>query len=233
MASQQNTILIVGASRGIGLGLVDEHLRRGWNVIATVRDQQHPTQLHRLAEQQGSGRLEIETVDINVPEQVSGLRDRLQSRLLDVLFVNAGVGSPTTAMGGVSTDEFMRVMVTNTLSPMRVIEAFSELVKPNGVIAAMSSGLGSVANNETGGWEVYRASKAALNTSLRSFAARQNSPEAAILALAPGWVRTDMGGPDAMLDVATSVRGLADVIESRRGARGVAYLDYQGHVLPW
>lgn len=233
MESQAKSILIVGASRGLGLGLADEHLRRGWNVVATVRDQQHPTQLHRLNERQANGRLEIETVDINVAEEVDALRDRLGSRLLDVLFVNAGIGSPTTSMGGVSTEEFMRVMVTNTLSPMRVIEAFSALVKPRGVIGAMSSGLGSVTNNETGGWEVYRASKAALNTSLRSFAARQDTPEVAVLALAPGWVRTDMGGPDATLDVATSVRGLADVIESRLGAPGVAYLDYQGHVLPW
>ena len=99
-------------------------------------------------------------------------------------------------------------MVTNALSPLRFIEAFADLVPTNGVIAAMSSGLGSVTNNTRAGWEIYRASKAALNTMLRSFAVRRGDGRT-VLAVAPGWVKTDMGGPNAALDVGTSVNAVS------------------------
>ena len=123
-------------------------------------------------------------------------------------------------------------MVTNALSPLRVIEMFADLVPTDGVIAAMSSGLGSVANNTRAGWEIYRASKAALNTLLRSFAVRRGGRRT-VLAVAPGWVRTDMGGPDALLDIETSVGGIADAIAARKGQPGSAYVDYQGNDIPW
>jgi NAD(P)-dependent dehydrogenase (short-subunit alcohol dehydrogenase family) len=132
----------------------------------------------------------------------------------------------------VSTEDFNRVMVTNALSPMRVVEAFAELVPAGGTIAVMSSGLGSVANNDRGGWEVYRASKAALNTLMRSFDARQTVARS-LLVIAPGWVRTDMGGPSANLDVETSISGVADTIAAHAGKPGVAYVDYAGRTVPW
>ena len=97
-------------------------------------------------------------------------------------------------------------MVTNALSPMRVLETFKDLVPPTGTIAIMSSGQGSVSNNETGGYEVYRASKAALNTLMRSFAAQHRDDPRTLLLLAPGWVRTDMGGPMARLSFRTASR---------------------------
>jgi NAD(P)-dependent dehydrogenase (short-subunit alcohol dehydrogenase family) len=100
------------------------------------------------------------------------------------------------------------------------------------VIAAMSSGLGSVANNTRAGWEIYRASKASLNTMLRSFSVRRGDGRT-VLAVVPGWVRTDMGGPNAALDVETSVRGMVDAIAARRGRPGAAYVDYQGNDVAW
>ena len=135
-------------------------------------------------------------------------------------------------VGTTSTEAFNKVMVTNALSPLRVVEAFADLVPEDGVIAAMSSGLGSVANNTRAGWEVYRASKAALNTMLRSFAVRSGAGRT-VLAVAPGWVRTDMGGPHAFLDVETSVRGIVDTIAARRGQPGSWFVDYQGSDVPW
>ena len=184
-----STILIVGASRGLGLGLAREYLARGWQVIGTVRSGATP--LHALAAEQ-PGRLEIETVDIDRPEQVAALRRRLDGRRIDLLFVNAGVlNDRTTTIGEVSTEAFTRLMVTNALSPMRVVEAFAGLVPAGGTIAAMSSGLGSVANNQSGGCEIYRASKAALNTLMRSFATRQRLARN-LFVVAPGWVRTEM-----------------------------------------
>jgi NAD(P)-dependent dehydrogenase (short-subunit alcohol dehydrogenase family) len=221
--------LIVGASRGLGLGLAAEYLDRGWRIVGTVRGP--GTGLHAL---RPNDALEIETADITLPEQVAALRRRLDGQMLDLLFVNAGVANgPAETLAATSTDEFIRVMVTNALSPMRVVEAFADLVRPDGVIAVMSSGLGSVGNNTSGGWEVYRASKAALNTLMRSFAARHAGDTRTLLIVTPGWVRTDMGGPAAPLDLATSVRGMVDTIAARRNTPGLAFVDYRGKTVPW
>jgi NAD(P)-dependent dehydrogenase (short-subunit alcohol dehydrogenase family) len=233
MPQAASTILVVGASRGLGLGLVREYLRRGWRVIGTVRDKAHPSELQALAAAQPE-RLAVETVDINRPEQVAALRARLAGRRIDLLFVNAGVSNgPGETLATVSTEAFTHVMVTNALSPMRVVEALADLVPPGGAIAVMSSGLGSVANNDRGGWEIYRASKASLNTLMRSFAARHRDDPRSFLIIAPGWVRTDMGGPAADLDVESSIRGVADTIAARAGQAGVAYLDHAGRTVPW
>ncbi len=222
--------LIVGASRGLGLGLAREYLSRGWHVAATVRGE--GTGLHELAGT-AEGRLEIEQLDVTEPEQIQALRGRLSGRSLDLLFVNAGVANdPSQTVGDVTTDEFTRLMLTNTLGPMRVVEAFQDLVPAGGTIVVMSSGLGSVARNESGGWEVYRASKAALNTLMRSFAVRRGDGRSCVI-MAPGWVRTDMGGPQATLDVETSVKGMADTLAARAGHAGARYLDYRGETVPW
>lgn len=225
-------VLIIGASRGLGLGLAAEYAKRGWRVIGTVRDDGRQTGLHALAAST-EGRVEVETVDINLPEQVAALRGRLDGQKIDLLFVNAGISNGAAeTVAQSSVDDFTRLMVTNAWNPMRIIEAFAGLVPPKGVIAAMSSGLGSVTNNTRAGWEIYRASKAALNTMLRSFSVRSGAGRT-VLAVAPGWVRTDMGGPSASLDIETSVRGIADAIAAKRGKPGSAYIDYQGNDVPW
>ena len=231
MNDMSETALIVGASRGLGLGLARAYAQLGWRVIGTVRGA-GATGLHALADE-AKGRVRIEMVDITMQEQVAALRERLAGEELDLLFVNAGISNgegETVPLS--STDAFTRLMVTNAWSPMRVIEALADLVPPSGVIAAMSSGLGSVANNTRAGWEIYRASKAALNTMLRSFAVRRGDGRT-VLAVAPGWVRTDMGGPNAVLDVATSVDGIVGAIAARRGRPGAAYVDYLGNDVAW
>ena len=232
MSKPTETVLIVGASRGLGLGLAGEYARRGSRVIGTVRASNPPTGLHALAAE-AVGMVRVEMVDINFQEQVLALRQRLAGETIDLLFVNAGIsnGSGET-VPGTTTEAFTTLMVTNALSPLRVIETLADLVPADGVIAAMSSGLGSVANNTRAGWEVYRASKAALNTMLRSFSVRRGGGRT-VLAVTPGWVRTDMGGPSATLDIETSVKGMVNAIAARRGKPGAAFVDYQGNDVPW
>jgi len=232
-SSSTKTVLIIGASRGLGYAMAEEYLKRGWSVVGTVRGKGR-TKLHDLAA--GSDdRVQIETIDINFPEQISALRGRLAGRTFDVLFVNSGVTNdhPDETVAEVSTDEFIRVMVTNALSPMRVVEALEDLVPPTGTIGVMSSGQGSVANNTNGMREVYRGSKAALNTFMRSFAARHSDSSRAMVFLAPGWVRTDLGGPHGRLSIEDSVPNLVNVLMSVQGEAGLQYLDYLGRTVPW
>ena len=228
----RSTALIAGASRGLGLGLAKAYLDQGWRVIGTVRGARH-TGLHDLAAPAG-GRLEIEPLDINDAYQLAALRRRLEGRSIDLLFVNAGIANnPAETIGAVTTQTFIDLMLTNALSPLRMIEALEHLVPPSGTIAAMSSGLGSVANNTFGGFEAYRASKAALNTLMRSFAARHAGDPRSLLLMAPGWVRTDMGGPQADLSVADSVAAMVATIARQSGTPGLRYLNYNGETLPW
>jgi NAD(P)-dependent dehydrogenase (short-subunit alcohol dehydrogenase family) len=228
--SSNKQLLLIGASRGLGFALAEEYVKRGWHVVATERNRT-TSKLHDLL---GSAKdlLEIETVDINYPDQVAALRARLASRKFDMLFVNPGVGD-RAMIGDVSTDEFIRVMVTNALSPLRVVESMQDLVLPTGTIGIMSSGQGSITNNENGIHDVYRSSKAALNMLMRSFAARHAGDPRTLLLMAPGWVRTDLGGPQARLGIEESIPNLANTMDAQAGTAGLQYLDYLGRKVPW
>jgi len=231
-ATSARRVLIIGASRGLGLALAQEWARDGWQVTATVRSPDR-TGLHDLAERY-PGKVEIETVDIAVPAQIAALHDRLAGRTFDLLFVNAGVtNQPEGTVAETPTDEFVRVMVTNSLGPLRVIEALHDHVEPAGTIGVMSSGQGSVANNEGGGHEVYRGSKAALNTFMRSYAARHRDGRRSLVLMAPGWVKTDLGGADARLSIDDSIPNVVKTLDALRDQPGLHYVDYLGRTVPW
>lgn len=227
MASQKNA-LIVGASRGLGLGLVETFLQRGWRVTATQRSASPG--LAALADDA----LTIETADIDDDAAVAALHDRLAGQSFDLVFVVAGVATQAhDPAHAVPRDVAAQVYLTNAISPVRFAEVFLDRLAPKGLVAFMSSILGSVGLNESGGWETYRASKAALNTLARSFSARHRDAPFGTVLMHPGWVRTDMGGPEGDIDVATSAEGMAEVVEGRLGQRGCVYLDYRGETVAW
>jgi NAD(P)-dependent dehydrogenase (short-subunit alcohol dehydrogenase family) len=227
--SEQSLALIIGASRGLGLGLVQEYLSRGWQVIATERQVGGSQGLAALA----CDALRVLPLDVTDEAGIAAMAQELGAATLDLLYINAGVSDdPSVPAGKVSTQEFDRVMQTNALAPMRLIETLAARVAPQGVLAVMSSGLGSVSMDPSAGYELYGASKAALNRMLRAYAARVDGGPT-LLAVMPGWVQTDMGGTEAPLDVATSTKGIADAIGARKGSGGLHFIDYTNAVLPW
>ncbi|MGF6492160.1 NAD(P)-dependent dehydrogenase (short-subunit alcohol dehydrogenase family) [Luteibacter sp. 621] len=220
--------LIIGASRGLGLGLTARFLERGWSIVATEREGRPSKGLGALLVAEVP--LSIEQVDIDDEAQILSLRTRLAGERFGLVFVNAGILSDPALP---YAEQVLQVMRTNVAGAMRAVEVFSDLVVRDGALAVMSSGLGSISGNVMGGWEPYRSSKAALNQSLRSFAAEHPDMGYALSAVAPGWVRTEMGGPDAALDVETSTSGIAKVIEGRLGDRGLRFVNHQGADVVW
>jgi NAD(P)-dependent dehydrogenase (short-subunit alcohol dehydrogenase family) len=226
-------IVIVGASRGLGLGLVSEYLSRGWRVTATARDLAKAHELRALAE--STTAIRLEAVDIDDGAAAIALARRLNATIFDVILINAGVTGPKDqSLDRVTPTEVGALFYTNAVATLRMAEQLAPLIRPGtGVIAFMSSRVGSNSEASSGARPLYRASKAALNSMTRSFAANLKERPPTILCLHPGWVRTDMGGPDAPVDVATSAAGLANVIERYVGSKRHTFIDYQGTQLPW
>lgn len=214
--------LIFGASRGLGLGLAGELVGRGWTVTGTVRREEDRAGLEAVGARSA-------LADITDEGSVAALAGTVSG--LDLLFVNAGVSQPGDVRG-IDGEGIAHLFLTNAVAPVRAAEALLGCVAPQGVVAFMSSRMGSVALTTDDRLAMYRASKAALNALTRTLATRIGEAHP-VLSLHPGWVATDMGGAGADLDVATSVRGLADVMEGRRGKPGSVFMDYSGAELAW
>jgi NAD(P)-dependent dehydrogenase (short-subunit alcohol dehydrogenase family) len=227
---RQSTALVLGASRGLGLALAQEWCARGWHVTATVRTGSE--ELEALGRRFPSS-LEIETVNIVDSASVVALRNRLDGRKLDVLFINAGIARAIEATPStVEEQDFLDMMLTNALSPVRALELLGDLASAGGVVALMTSELGSITNS-TGFWQLYSSSKAALNMLMKAYAARRPNDLRALLLVAPGWVRTEMGGNDATLSIEESIPLVVDMVEANRGKPGLRFLDRFNKLLPW
>lgn len=226
------TALVVGASRGLGLGLATELYGRGWSVIGTARDRSRAEGLEQLAAGSG-GRVEIESIDIDNEQDLEAMAGRLKGRKLDLLFVNAGISGSQNPIERSTDEDLLRVLRTNAIAPIRIAQRLLPQVVDGGSIAFMTSLMGSITDNGSGGFDLYRISKASLNMLTRSFfATGTKDRNVTVLSLHPGWVRTDMGGPAAPLTVQESVQGLAGVLEAKHGRKHL-FLDYRGRELPW
>lgn len=220
------TALIVGASRGIGAEFVRALAARGVRVAATVRDEVGRANVGKFA-------TNVHDVDVVDASAMRALKDSLAVERLDLLFYVAGVFGPREGASSMPDPaEFDRVMRTNVLGLMQTIVTFAPLVAvAKGRFVAVTSDLGSIANARSShGW-IYRASKAALNMAIRSAAA--DYPDATLIAMSPGWVRTDMGGTNAPLSVEESVRGMLEVIDRMKVEDSGTYHDYAGRSVPW
>ncbi|MGE8391152.1 SDR family oxidoreductase [Pseudomonas sp. BIGb0427] len=225
--STNKTALIIGASRGLGLGLVQRLVEDGWNVIATVRDPARADTLSALP------RVQVETLEMNSGSQLDALQQRLQGQVFDLLFVNAGVMGPGDQNPErAQLADVGELFLTNAVSPIRVAQHLAPQLREDGVLAFMSSILGSVAIPDGSEMCLYKASKAALNSMINSFVTLQQ-PQQTVLAMHPGWVKTDMGGENAEIDVLTSTRGMLEQIKANAGKGGLQFINYKGESLIW
>lgn len=232
----QKIALIIGASRGLGLAIVAELLRRDWQVIATGREGRSE-QLYQL-QQNWRDNLRIYPLDITNTEQLDKLHSQLKQLLanqkLDILFVCAGISTKngmTETVGNIHPKEFTQIMLTNTLAPMQTLERLANYVNSGGVLGVMSSGQGSLTDNAKGGNDIYRASKAALNMIMKSFAVRQ--ADKSCLLLAPGWIQTDLGDEVAPFTIKEVIVDIVDTLIHQQDNVGVHYLDRFGKTVAW
>ena len=227
------TALIVGASRGIGLGLVKELAGRGWRVIATLRTPASDKGLQAFADQSG-GKVLVERVDLEDAASIDALAAKLAGETLDLLFINAGISGYRGPMGKASRDDVAKVFLTNTVAPLHVAEALVGQVRDgSGVIAFMTSGLGSLTSGFRFGVSLYAATKSALNKLTIAFTEGLGDRKLTVLSISPGWVRTDMGGPDAMITVEQSAKGVVDVVEAKAGTGQHGFYGHNGETIPW
>jgi NAD(P)-dependent dehydrogenase (short-subunit alcohol dehydrogenase family) len=220
--------LIIGASRGIGLGLAEELAERGWHVYASQRSSSE--HLARVAE---DAEIEVVTADVTDPATLEALARDIEPGSLDVVLVNAGIiGGDRQSVEQASADDVTHVMMTNAVGPARAAQQLLPLLRDGGTLAFTTSRMGSIAES-SGGYDLYRMSKAAQNILARGvFEQGAKRRGIAVLSLHPGWVQTDMGGPAATLTVDESVTGLADVLEAKH-APAHRFLAYDGSEIPW
>lgn len=221
--------LIIGASRGLGLGLVERLREAGWNVVATVRDPANAPALTALAG------VQVETLEMNSTEQLDAVQARLKGQAFDLLFVNAGVKGPDDqSPERAQLNDVGELFMTNSVAPIRVAQRFAAQLNGNGgVIAFMSSILGSVSIPDAPELALYKASKAALNSMINSFVVQLGDTGLTVLAMHPGWVKTDMGGEGADIDVRTSTGGMVEQVNAHSGKGGLHFINYKGERLIW
>jgi NAD(P)-dependent dehydrogenase (short-subunit alcohol dehydrogenase family) len=229
------TVLITGANRGIGLAFARSFIADGWRVHACCRHPDKAQELRSAAESANAG-VGVHRLDVTDGLKVASLARELMDEPIDVLINNAGVMGPRGAsLGKTDYDEWLPVFGVNVLGPMRMAERFVEHVAASErkLIINISSRMGSIADNTSGGSYIYRSSKAALNMVSKSLANDLADRGITVVAFHPGWVRTDMGGRNAAITPTESVEGMRDVISRLTPADSGKFLSFDGRELPW
>ena len=222
------SILITGAGRGLGLEFARQYAAAGWSVVAGVRDASRATDLAELT-------VETVALDMADAESIRQAAESLRGRSFDVLLNNAGVYGESQQFGHISSEEWERVMLVNAIAPLKMAEAFLPhlLAGQKKLMVFLTSKMGSIADNSSGGSYIYRSSKAALNAAVKSLSIDLAPQGVTTLLLHPGWVKTDMGGPNAMLTPATSIEAMRGLIDGTEPGQKLKFLNYDGQDLPW
>jgi NAD(P)-dependent dehydrogenase (short-subunit alcohol dehydrogenase family) len=225
------TVLITGASRGLGLEFVRQYKADGWDVIATCRD---PAKAPELV---ATG-AEVHALDVTNDAAVNALAATLAGRTLDVLINNAGIypqKGPDSGFGDVPVGPWMDTLRTNVIAPWKVAEAFVAHLEAaeRPVLATISSKMGSIADAGSPGSIAYRTSKTAVNMVVTGLAIALGPRGIICLSLHPGWVRTDMGGPNGLIDAPESITGMRRLIAAATAADNGRFLAYDGQEIPW
>ena len=227
-------VLITGANRGIGLAFARSFAADNWRVQACCR---HPDQAEALGEiaQGSAGRVRLHALEVTDDLSVTELARELAEDSIDILLNNAGVYGPRTGFGETDYAQWSRVLAVNLLGPMHMAEVFlDQLVRSKRkLIVNISSNMGSLANNDSGGAYIYRSSKAALNAVSKSLSIDLKDRGVIVVMFHPGWVRSDMGGSGASIDPEVSVAGMRAVIERLSPEDNGRFFNYDGSELPW
>jgi NAD(P)-dependent dehydrogenase (short-subunit alcohol dehydrogenase family) len=220
--------LVTGANRGIGLAFARHLSERGDKVIATAR---HPEKARDLAKLS----LRLEQLDVADEKSIVSLASRIEDEPLDVLINNAAIGEAGPSFGRLSIEELDQAFRVNAIGPVAITQALLPNLRAGQrrTVVNLSSGLGSISENESGGWIAYRASKAALNQLTRTMAGELKKEGFIFIAICPGWVKTHMGGPGASVSPADSVAAMLDVIDRQRPSDTGRFLDRHGKDIPW
>jgi NAD(P)-dependent dehydrogenase (short-subunit alcohol dehydrogenase family) len=229
-----DTILITGANRGIGLELTRIFASNGWRVIACCRQPGRANDLKEIAD--SSKEVRIYALDVNDNKSINRLSEGLHEEPIDILLNNAGIFGPKEQpFGDTDAEVWLQVMRTNVVAPLKMAEAFIEQVTASQrkIIASIGSMMGSLADNTSGGYYVYRTSKAAVHMVMKSLSVDLQSRGVTAVVFHPGWVRTDMGGPQAPTSPKESAAGLFRVLTELKEKDNGSFLTFDGKQLPW
>jgi len=224
------TVLITGANRGIGLEFARQYAADGWRVLAACRN---PGAARHLKEIKGD--IELHALDVREDEQIPDLAMTLAKESIDILVNNAGVIGPREHFRKTDTSSWLEVFHINSIAPARMAEAFADHLERSSrkLIVNITSKMGSITDNTSGGSYVYRSSKAALNMVAKTLAVDLAARGITVVLFHPGWVRTDMGGPSALITPRESVAGMREKIATLTPADSGKFFNFDGRPLPW
>ena len=228
------TVLITGTNRGIGLEFVKQFLAREDTVLATCRDMGSATELRQL--KNDTRKLHIFELDVSSQKSMEDLTLQLAGHAIDIFINNAGVYGPRdSTFGKVSANEWAKVLQVNAKAPMILTQLLIDNLRDGSdkKLLYITSKMGSINDNKGGGSYVYRSSKAALNAVVKSISVDLRDSGFSVAVLHPGWVQTDMGGPNALIDVKTSVSKMIDVIDNLNSHNSGSFFNYDGGTIPW